>query len=226
MPTSAHGKLDQRSLEGIVLGYLANSTVKTDKTVVSKVPHSDTESAVISILGQVLSRNPDSIDLDASFVDLGGTSIHAMRFATVLQNYGMSLSIGDILNNLMSITALVKQAQSGGENLNGGSKLDYKPFCLASDSWESDLAAVSDLKPHDVEDVYPCNDLTNYWLKLTKESHGCAMLCQFHHTLGPNVNPGHFSWCWEQIRMREATLRTVFVEANSNAQDTEVSRFM
>ncbi|KAJ3768472.1 hypothetical protein FB446DRAFT_694940 [Lentinula raphanica] len=213
LPVTVHGKMDQKLLNKIALNYLQmdNQAQPSSRPLAS---HTKSVFGVLKLLARILSKDTASIDTSLSFVELGGTSIHAMRFTTALQKYGHSISIIDVLNIDTSILKLIESCHISNLMMESLPDLKYKPFSLVKPGWKKSIEKAC-IKEEDIEDIYPCNSLMNYWLQQTQKTSGNALLCQFHHVLGKEIDPLHFIWCWEQICKSQPALRTVFIPCTS-----------
>ncbi|KAJ7818549.1 putative nonribosomal peptide synthetase [Mycena leptocephala] len=218
LPKTAHGKLDGKALNGLIHGHLSRARKVIAIHRVQRPPTED-EDLVRKAISDVLTLPRESIDLDASFIELGGTSMQAMRVTASLQALGLSASVVDILDNEKTITLLAQLprfeldlessvARSAGGNQSWQS---YSLFSLAPEQWEEEVAAAG-FTVEDIEDIYPCTSLAKYWLELALQNDGRALICQFNHHLGRDIDPERFTWCWEQLLINEPTLRTVFLK--------------
>ncbi|KAJ7143391.1 putative nonribosomal peptide synthetase [Mycena crocata] len=220
-PKTAHGKLDSRALKKLIKEQLSSPTWKKTAIAARHVhrPPTADEDLVLTVVADVLVLSLDSIGLDASFIELGGTSMQAMRLTTSLQALGLNVSVIDVLDNNKTIAHLAQLARfdidsecSATRSANGSlSWQPYRAFSLAPQQWERGVADFG-IKAEDIEDIYPCTSLARYWIDLALMNNGRALICQFHHVLGRNIDPELFTWCWEQLLLHEPSLRTIFIQ--------------
>ncbi|KAJ7665708.1 hypothetical protein B0H17DRAFT_284754 [Mycena rosella] len=223
LPKTAHGKLDSKSLNSLIRDHIAAQT----KTVVAFKDHrapTSEETNVREVIATVLALAQESVPLDASFIELGGTSMQAMRVTTALQALGINASIVDVLDNDKTLALLAQlprvEIELGLESPDAARAPSwdlesYAPFSLAPQQWERGVAEAG-LTTRDIEDVYPCPAFAEYWLELALQNDGRALICQFHHILGKDIDPDNFAWCWEQLVIHEPTLRTVFIKLDDS----------
>jgi aryl carrier-like protein len=96
MPKTPHGKFDQRTLNILIHDYTLATITKKAAVSGLSTARSEAENRVAEMISNVLALPQESVDLDASFIELGGTSIQAMRVAASLQEFGINV---DILNS-------------------------------------------------------------------------------------------------------------------------------
>lgn len=215
-PRGEHGKLDRRVLRSQLERHFSAKATFFVNGQEHREAKTETEITLVAILAQLLDRSQSSIDLDRSFLSQGGNSLQAMRFASALQAHGFAASVSDCLDDRKTVSMLAalprvkpRVASTAPNGLSHGID-SYQPFVLAPDNWR-DAVTLAGIPIQDVEDVYPCTTLVRHWLNLALISDGRAILIQDVHNLGSDIDSAHFSWCWEQLRLREPALRTVFV---------------
>ncbi|KAJ6455230.1 putative nonribosomal peptide synthetase [Mycena sanguinolenta] len=214
LPKTLNNKLDRRTLNADIRDYIATSTTRkiNPNNVAARTA---AENTVTSVVAAVLAMIPESVGLAASFLELGGTSMQAMRVTTSLQAMGINVSVVDVLSEDMTIARLAQLPRFNPDSGSHTTTLNpawksYLPFSLAPAQWEEELVRAG-LVVSDVEDIYPCTSLAKYWLELAFQNDGRALICQFHHILGNDIDPERFCWAWDQLRIHEPTLRTVFL---------------
>lgn len=159
-----------------------------------------------------------------------------MRLSSALQSQGFRVNVSDCLNDEKTIAMLAAVPRrspqvangttprnnqpsllNGHVNLTVNSTTQYTPtsgytrFSLAPSAWRTALRGPN-LSPEWIEDVYPCTSIQELWVQLALDNNGQALLSQYHHELGADLDPVRFAWCWEQLRLREPALRTAFIQ--------------
>ncbi|KAI0007656.1 non-ribosomal peptide synthase [Xylariaceae sp. FL0662B] len=126
------------------------------------VPRKEPSTAMEKKLAQLWSRiiGPD-VDIGAhdNFFNLGGDSLRAMKLVAEARTHGVAITVADILSNpVLSDMALAARPYSGDANIT------IPAFSLIDDQWSEDsairdCAALCDLDPSKIEDVYLCTPL-------------------------------------------------------------------
>ena len=100
------------------------------------------EATVAKIVAETLSLSLDTVDLDCSFQELGGTSLSAIVLASNLRKMNISAAVPDILtsNSLRELTA-----KTGSLESFGAEKLE--PFSLLPDKIRLDRNGLGDAYP-------------------------------------------------------------------------------
>jgi len=234
-PKNAHGKLDRQNLRSLIQEH-ASSCARTSSITLNRAlrkASTEAELTVAAVLAQELGHPAEDIDMDSTFLSLGGSSLQAMRVTSALQARGIGAHVSDCLDDGKTVAMLATLprikarggAANGIEEANGyhqrSKSNEYVRFSIAPDGWQDGLRAAG-VSVDDVEDVYPCTSAAQMWVDLALRNQGRSLLCQFHHFLGQDIDGPRFSWCWEQLRLREPCLRTVFVEVGDKATVTPV----
>ncbi|KAJ3743516.1 putative nonribosomal peptide synthetase [Lentinula detonsa] len=231
LPRDSNGKLDHRVLQDLIRGlFKVTSSVKTNgiNHKSPRIAASENEHTIISVLSQILARSPESIDLDTSFLALGGTSLQAMRVTSLLQMHGIDVSISDCLDDCKTIAMIASQAPGhiddhttllNDHRQNLKSKL-YTQFCMAPTGWEEAINSFG-LKVEDIEDVYPRTTAALDWVELALQHEGRSVISQYTHDLGVDIDPVRFERAWEQLCFIEPSLRTIFVRLQSSSESTK-----
>ncbi|KIK51311.1 hypothetical protein GYMLUDRAFT_181590 [Collybiopsis luxurians FD-317 M1] len=228
-PKDPHGKLNRRNLKKLVQEYVS-ICLGIEMSIRRAI--TEAEHIIVSILSQVLGRNSDMINLDASFLSLGGTSLQAMRVTTALQARGIGATVSDCLDDRKTVGMLACLPRIQVRNLKPSSIIpnglnpnhqreSYVPFSLSAAGWEAGVKAVG-LQIENVEDVYPCNATAREWVELALQNQGRSFLCQFQYDLGADLDSSRFVLAWEQLCLIEPALRTVFIEVPASGFITSV----
>ncbi|KAJ7638511.1 hypothetical protein FB45DRAFT_826962 [Roridomyces roridus] len=205
LPKTLNNKLDRPTLNRHISEHIAKSAAQRPDTPPT-MPRTATEDTVVGVIATVLALPEDSVRLGASFLELGGTSMQAMRVTTSLQAIGIDVNVLDILDSQRTIAQIAHLPRFDPSP----AAEQYTPFSLAPREWEAAVRSEV-LSGEEVEDVYPCVSLAKYWLELAFRNDGRALICQFNYELGKEIDPERFCWAWDQLRNNEPTLRTVLV---------------
>ncbi|RGP74019.1 enniatin synthase [Fusarium sporotrichioides] len=112
LPRTATGKIDRRRLR-----IMGNDVLdkQAQVTVVQQTPApipvvADTAAKIYSIWVQSLSIDPAAANIGATFFELGGNSITAIKMVNMARSVGMDLKVSDIYQNptLAGLSAVIK----------------------------------------------------------------------------------------------------------------------
>ncbi|KAG8666688.1 Beauvericin nonribosomal cyclodepsipeptide synthetase bea1 [Fusarium poae] len=112
LPRTATGKIDRRRLR-----MLGNDILdeQTQGTIVQQTPApipvvADTAAKLYSIWVQSLAIDPAAVNIGATFFELGGNSITAIKMVNMARSAGMDLKVSDIYQNptLARLSAVIK----------------------------------------------------------------------------------------------------------------------
>lgn len=159
MPLLVSAKTDRKRLRELghtlsrkdIAGFAA-------ATVPRKEPSTEMEKKLAQLWTQVLGQDIE-IGAHDNFFNLGGDSLRAMKLVAQARTQAVALTVADIFANpVLSDMALV--ARPGSSE----SKVDVPPFSLLSKQWSEDnarrdCAALCDVDPSKIEDIYPCTPL-------------------------------------------------------------------
>ncbi|KAI9701812.1 MAG: hypothetical protein M1836_001156 [Candelina mexicana] len=108
MPISESGKINRKMLAESV------QTQAVGRGTKRRQPTTTREKEIQRIWSQVLNVKPDSIGLDDGFIQLGGSSIDAMKVVTMARQAGFELAVADMFRHpTMSIHHLLQPRSVG-----------------------------------------------------------------------------------------------------------------
>ncbi|KAI1643091.1 non-ribosomal peptide synthase [Daldinia loculata] len=159
MPLLVSAKTDRKRLRELghtlsrkdIAGFAA-------ATVPRKEPSTPTEKKLAQLWGQVLGQDVD-IGAHDNFFNLGGDSLRAMKLVAQARTQDTALTVADIFANpVLSDMALVARIACSE------TVVEIPPFSLLGSKWSEDLArqdcaAICDVDPLNIEDIYPCTPL-------------------------------------------------------------------
>lgn len=100
------------------------------------------EFQVVEVVADVLSISTRAIDLEASFLELGGTSLDAIVVASKLRKLDLSISVPDILQSSSLREMVLRRADSSSEEVS-----PPPPFSLLPKTSRLNLAGLDDAYP-------------------------------------------------------------------------------
>ncbi|KAK7045497.1 hypothetical protein VNI00_007750 [Paramarasmius palmivorus] len=211
-PTTTSRKIDRSTLRAKIQNHL--STIST--TPRESIRHATTsiETLVVSIASEVLAIPSENIDLNASLVALGSSSIQAMGLTAKLREGGLDATILGLLDERVTLADLAALPTSNTAQVNGAQEhVIYAPFALAPSGWQN-AAQRLNINIEDVEDVYPVDVIAQDWVQLALNHGGRGLLTQYKYDLSGDLDADRFAWSWEQLVLREPSLRTVFINVD------------
>ncbi|KAI1134723.1 peptide synthetase [Hypoxylon sp. FL0543] len=159
MPLLVSAKTDRKRLR-----ELGHSLSRKDiagfaaATVPRKEPSTEMEKKLAQLWTQVLGQDVE-VGAHDNFFSLGGDSLRAMKLVAQARTHDIALTVADIFANpVLSDMALVARPGSSEASV------EIPPFSLLSEQWSEDgarrcCAALCDVDPSEIEDIYPCTPL-------------------------------------------------------------------
>ncbi|KAI1496039.1 peptide synthetase [Biscogniauxia marginata] len=159
MPLLVSAKTDRKRLRELGLSLSRKDIASfAAMTVRKRTPSTPMEQKMAQLWGQIL--GPDvEIGANDNFFNSGGDSLRSMRLVALARTEGIVLTVADIFSNpVLSNMAVLARPGSSQENL------EIPPFSLISKQWSeysarAECAALCDIDPSLIEDVYPCTPL-------------------------------------------------------------------
>ncbi|KAJ7825769.1 hypothetical protein B0H14DRAFT_2819538 [Mycena olivaceomarginata] len=218
-PRTDVGKLDRKSIRTVAQEYVSKNST-SHLPVPRRIAKTKGERLILPIICRILNTAVGHVNLDASFIQHGGNSLQAMMLTAALQNSGIAVNIADCLDDTKSI-AMLAAGDDIGELRASRENIAYAAFTLSPQGWENSALSAG-LHINEVEDVYPIPDLSCLWLRLALENGGRTMIMEYHYDLGTDIDAARFAWAWEQLRLREPALRTIFVQSGGCIDEATV----
>ncbi|THU91041.1 hypothetical protein K435DRAFT_759638 [Dendrothele bispora CBS 962.96] len=216
-PATTSGKTDRSALRQKIADHITKMSVTPNGASI-RHPNTPSETLVANIAANVLNMPTDNVDLNASLLALGGNSLQAMSLTAQLRDQGFDVSILRVLDHRVTLGDLAALPMVNGAQVNGKKKhTTYKPFVLAPPHWE-EAARRLDLNVQDIEDVYPVDVTARDWVRLALDHGGRGLLTQWRYDLSGDLDAERFVWSWEQLRLREPILRTVFLDVDLTSE--------
>ncbi|KAJ7600316.1 putative nonribosomal peptide synthetase, partial [Mycena floridula] len=214
-PLNSSGKLERKALREVVQEHLSRSSAGTQPLPIAfRPPESEGETLILGIASRILNIPQDQVMLDLSFINHGGNSLQAMKLAAHLQSDGSTVTVIECLDESKSL-AMLAGFPRRTVTADSEASETYHRFSLAPRNWENAVISIG-LEIDEVEDVHPIQTSAQDWLDLAFNNEGRAMLLEFQYDLGSDIDASRFKWAWEQLRLREPALRTVFVRGDNS----------
>ncbi|PNY26426.1 Nonribosomal peptide synthetase [Tolypocladium capitatum] len=167
MPSLVSGKTDRKKLREIgtciprekLAGAGAGDGQEED-------PGTEPEKQLQRAWSRVLGRDA-KVYRNSNFFALGGDSLRAMRLVAAARDEGLTLTVADIFTSPALDTMATKAT-----GISGTSHEDIALFSLLDKDWDVDVArketaALCDIDPDVVEDIYPCTPLQEALMALS-----------------------------------------------------------
>uniref|UniRef100_A0A0W0ETF4 Putative nonribosomal peptide synthetase n=1 Tax=Moniliophthora roreri TaxID=221103 RepID=A0A0W0ETF4_MONRR len=216
-PTSISGKTDRSILRRKVEEHLSTNSSIVPPISQRRAPATSSENALAKLVAESLNLGVQDINLNLSFLAQGGNSLQGMVLAANLRAQGLQVNIVDILDDRITLADIAEQLTPNTTSANESPELanleskPYSPFALAPNGWQASVESVN-LNIDDVLDVYPVDIGARDWARLALSNRGRCLIIHFVYDLGGDLDPQRFIWSWEQLRIREPSLRTVLVD--------------
>lgn len=211
MPLMPSGKTNRKAIDELTSTLTFSELTGAPANKEHREPATTTGKVLRSLWGVALETSEESISSDDSFLQLGGSSIEAMKLVNLARNQGINLSVANIfthpnLNDMAQISVPLT-AQKAFQDV---------PFSLVAhedgnlDNLIETAASQCGVSKSAVEDLYPCTAMQEGLMTLTDSRSGAYIA---HHTLslGPKINISRFKRAYQEVVTTHPVLRTRIV---------------
>ncbi|KAI9372444.1 hypothetical protein BJX61DRAFT_507131, partial [Aspergillus egyptiacus] len=221
IPHLASGKFNRSKLREIgntltaeELSQPADRRSRTKR--VTRPPRTSTEKKLCELWATTLGLEPSENDAEDSFLQLdGGDSISAMRLVRLAHENGMSLSAADVFSHpvLCDLVTVVTFGESSTQII--------RPFSLWQGPWTVDrlreeaAARCDDVRPDQIEDIFPCTALQEGLLALTSRDPG-LYTCREVFELHDHIDIPRMQQAWDTVVKSMPILRTRVIDLPSH----------
>ncbi|KAK2601699.1 hypothetical protein QQS21_004774 [Conoideocrella luteorostrata] len=174
MPLTMSGKTNRKVLrqmgEGMTLEQLAClNPIRSERR---RPPTNEHERRLRNLWATVLKTDPEKIGIDDSFLQIGGDSITAMRLVAAGRDQGLPMSVADIFTHLkLSRLAEIIMLRTF-EKIEDIDNFALLKSTMDKKDAQKTAAALCDVDPTQVEDIFPCTPLQEGLLALTEKRAG------------------------------------------------------
>ncbi|KAI5919185.1 peptide synthetase [Camillea tinctor] len=158
MPLLVSAKTDRKRLRELGASLSRKDIASfAAMTVPRREPSTPMEVKMAQLWGRIIGADTE-VGANDNFFNLAGDSLRAMRLVALARAEGIALTVADIFGNpVLSDMAVVARPGSSQDNP------EIPPFSLIGD-WSVDVAraecaALCDIEPSTIEDIYPCTPL-------------------------------------------------------------------
>ncbi|SPJ78124.1 uncharacterized protein FTOL_06513 [Fusarium torulosum] len=211
LPMTSTGKMNRRELRTIGGGISAEEvrSIQLANNGPKRQPVTDKEHQMQRVWSQVLGIKKQLIDMNASFFQIGGDSIAAMRVAGAARKMGLSITVAEIFQH-HTLRLVAEKSRYTSNN-----KVSIRPFSLVGNDLDASevrrvIAQSCRVDPEIIEDAYPCTPLQEGLFSLASKRPGDYMM-QAVLELSPKVDISMFRKAWESAIDAAAVLRTRIV---------------
>ncbi|KAJ3033799.1 hypothetical protein HDV00_005812 [Rhizophlyctis rosea] len=218
LPTLSSGKVDYNTLKSLA------SSMGLQKMLSFTVTASDTKSMsglqeeiLQKAWAKVLSIPSQSISANHSFAELGGSSLQAMRVASICRGLGYNVHVTDIIT-AESLGALAQKLELLDESTVQND--DVPAFSLVTPAHKEsvirDYLVPKGLTENDVEDMYPTTPLQEALVALhLQDLH--KYMYQRVYRVGRGVDMTKLRDAWTRVVAQSPILRTTFAVSDSGS---------
>ncbi|KAE8153506.1 hypothetical protein BDV25DRAFT_136797 [Aspergillus avenaceus] len=209
MPMSRTGKIDRKILRQVI-EQTSDEELKIYRATNSWCMNGNAETLIEKQLRQLFSDtlavSIQNVQTSDNFLQLGGDSIGAIRLIRNAREMGLQMTV-ESLFICQSISKLAKQVQHMPE----GSDQPTPPFCLLrSEDKTSSISCAAiqcNVRPEQVQDMYPCTPLQEALMAYSEKRPG-AFVAQFSFSLPQTVDMTRFKHAWDTVIDAHPILRT------------------
>jgi amino acid adenylation domain-containing protein len=172
-PVTANGKADRRALKAFGSQLSSSDTNTNDKVKVARPPQSDEEIKLHRLWKELMRLEEDQFGPDDHFLELGGTSMTAIRLVALAREARLSLTAQSIF-----MYPVLKDMALQLKQIHGSPKLTSVPITHLLEGAGCNLKQIKDqltlygLSENEIEDMYPCLDLQSFYMKKAVVSPG------------------------------------------------------
>ncbi|KAL8641307.1 MAG: hypothetical protein Q9228_001859 [Teloschistes exilis] len=206
IPTTSTGKRDRVRLREIGASFQPPQQSYNKK----HEPITIAERTLREMWSSILQIDADCISANDSFLQKGD-SIQAMRLVGMARQQGFSLTVREIFQNpkLSEMAKCLKNQERADEE-------DFRPFQLLGGGPDFEqqrlhAASLCNVKPDNIEDLYPCTPLQEGLLALSMKRQG-DYIGRNVMRLSPSVDINRFRKAWEKVVSEVPILRTRIVD--------------
>lgn len=209
IPLTASGKVDRRKIRqeaSLQLLQLSQNSHVVGRA--AKPPQTARERILHTISAEILHIPQEEVDIDDTFIQMGGDSISAMQLVSRARADGVSLSVRDVLMQ-PSVRHLAKIDMGFDKE----AEQNPEPFSLLSiPKSDARLQAAESCRLYewDIEDVLPCTPLQEALMAASAKSSG-DYVAHFVYEIHPSVEH-EFEPRWEAAVSANPMLRTRIID--------------
>ncbi|KAJ1920276.1 hypothetical protein IWQ60_007037, partial [Tieghemiomyces parasiticus] len=207
LPQNLNGKTDRRRLLEMLPTLIDHSS---DRAVTA--PKNEVQRLLVEVMATVLDLPTADVDIDDSFLQLGGDSISAIRLSSLCRDRGLQVSIAQVFQH-GTPAALARVA---AQNDPPSATVGYQPFDLLT-APEDGLAGLKNevatglgVGVETIEDILPVSSLQQGFLVSTLKDPTAYMVQMAYDLTGP-LDVARLSQSWSQVIRAHQILRTKFV---------------
>jgi len=217
LPKTASGKVNKKLLAGMLSElteseitelFKARVKVNYDQSTLSGPEHE-----MVSLIKKTLGLDPADVNINSSFVDLGGESLAAVKLVSHARKGGKSLNVLDLLRHDLSLRDIATRIQDLGTNPTLFDATATSSFSMLPKD-EGDRAKIfkaaqeqCNIGEKSIQDIYPCTPIQEGLFSATSGGSE-AYVDQFILTLPPAVDLDRLLKAWNSVAQSSDILRT------------------
>lgn len=217
LPRSTSGKLDRKTLNltmaRLTMADLSAYEVSADGKGEALTP---TESKLAALLASAVGVPKDILDQRTTLYDLGGDSMHAMKFAAMARHSGYAVSVKSLLAGASLRDLALGPTTENEEEVDG----EFPPFSLlnsnnATQSVLDEASEQSRVPVDSIEDIYPCSPLQEGIFALSLKQPG-SYVGRHSVMLPQDVNLAEYQTAWRLVAEENAIFRTRILHSETH----------
>ncbi|PYI15152.1 acetyl-CoA synthetase-like protein [Aspergillus violaceofuscus CBS 115571] len=213
IPLTTSGKTDRRSLQHVASSHtLEQIAALQPSRHMRRAPTTEMERHLQGLWATILDIDPATIAATDNFLRMGGDSIAAIRLVQLAGEQDILLTVAAVFKSptLCEMSQVAKLGSVSSQND------PIPPFSLLNAEMDASqarvqVAALCELSPSSVEDVFPCTPLQEGLLSLTVKHQGDYVNRQVF-ALHSEVDPARFRNAWNKVSLSTSILRTRIVD--------------
>lgn len=222
LPLTSSGKIDRRKLQAWLEDMDRQTYIRLIERFADKplqppaLSSNDVHLQLLqSLWAEVLNRPVLSINIAASFIDLGADSLDVIRLISKARKAGLDLNYSQVFT-ARTIQGLADSQRPLLEQSNRSLEASsYIPFSLLPRARPlapilEEAAMACGVRVDEIEDIYPCTPHQAEIMAVNLKS-PMSFVCEYSWTLSQNIEIDRFRFAWNNLIFSEPVLRNRFI---------------
>lgn len=223
LPKTATGKVNKKELASMLAGLKRSEMTKLLRSRINgktkRTALSAAEYQVASLVQEVLGLDVADVDMDSTFLHLGGDSLAAVRLVGHARKAGKSLNTLDLLQHDLKLRDLAVRIQEleATPSTDEPTAIPYYSMLPENGSDRTKILKTAreqcGIAEESIQDIYPCTPIQEGLFFATADGSG-AYVDQFMLTLSPEVDRPRLMKAWNSVFRSSDILRTRIIQTS------------
>jgi amino acid adenylation domain-containing protein/thioester reductase-like protein len=223
LPKTATGKVNKKQLASILTGLNNFEFTKLLKSRANGRPKrtalSAAEHQVASLVQETLGLDMTDLDMDSTFVHLGGDSLAALRLVSHARRAGKSLNTLDLMQHDLKLWDLAGRIQMRETTTSPDEPTAIPYYSMLPENGSDRIKILKmareqcGIGEESIQDIYPCTPIQEGLFSANSVGSG-AYVDQFMLTLSPEVDRLRLVKAWNSVVQSSDILRTRIIQTS------------